>query len=599
MKNIFYSLVFTLIAFNAIAQIPTPVVQRTIARVEKMPNHPKPYLYKDWKQTTKDFDAYIFDFNQKGEFLPFIWLDTMKRNFPQTTFGTYTALGDIRMGAAVNNGENHEALGALGAVLGATLVGIDKSKVVNGRWSMVNGKSKKDTIYHLPLTIDYVAMLKNYFNKDNGWNIIQNFTNEGAHIGGGYCNDYWYEVHNNVLFYAVANYYPNEPGFSKLQRIIAEQYYRSDSVLGKNYSYSFFNFKTMTPGTNQIPAQEDVAAGYAFILYSAWIKFGDEKYLRAAKNAMDVLYNQKENRFYEAMMPLAAYIGARMNLEVGTHYDIQRFLDWTFNGDAVGRTGWGVLADKWGNYDVSGMLGSNIDNGGYGFLMNTFDLIMPLSALVRYNPSYARAVGKWALNASNAARFCYPYDIPDSLQAIPQYKSVTKNVIGYEGITRRTFENGHWILGNNNPTAKVNSPTNLYAQGDGPNWVKGNPPTTMFSVYGSGHVGFFGGTIQKTNVPEILRIDCLKTDMYRYKGLNSIVNGQRSLDKGNLPPKVNPTFLFFNPYQEEKTVETNVGKKVVDVYDIVNRVFLKKGVSGKISFPIAADAARVLVYREP
>ena len=47
MKNIFYSLVFTLIAFNAIAQNPTAVVQRTIARVEKMPNHPKPYLYKD------------------------------------------------------------------------------------------------------------------------------------------------------------------------------------------------------------------------------------------------------------------------------------------------------------------------------------------------------------------------------------------------------------------------------------------------------------------------------------------------------------------------------------------------------------------------
>ncbi len=596
MKNIFYFLIFTSITFSAIAQNPAPVVQRTIARVEKMPNHPKPYVYKDWKKTTKDFDAYIFDFNQKGEFLPFIWLDSTKRNFPQITFGTYTALGDIRMGAAVNHGENHEALGALGAVLGATLVGINKSKVTTGKSSTVTGKTKKDNINRLPTAINYVGMLKNYFNKDNGWNIIQNFTNEGAHIGGGYCNDYWYEVHNNVLFYAVANYYPNEPGFSDLQRTIAEQFYRSDSVLGKNYSYSFFNFKTMTPGTNQIPAQEDVAAGYAFILYSAWIKFGDEKYLRAAKNAMDVLYNQKENRFYEAMMPLAAYIGARMNLEVGTHYDIQRFLDWTFNGDAVGRTGWGVLADKWGDYDVSGMLGSNIDNGGYGFLMNTFDLMMPLSALVRYDPSYARAIGKWALNASNAARFCYPYDVPDSLQAIPQYKAVTKNLIGYEGVTRRIWENGHWNLGNNNPSSLIKMPTALYAQGDGPNWVKGNPPTTMFSVYGSGHVGFFGGTIQKTNVPEILRIDCLKTDMYRKSGKKSASNGLGSVTGAGSPLKAYPTFLFFNPYQEEKTVETNVGTKKVNVYDSVNRKYLKKGVSGKISFPIAADAARVLVF---
>jgi len=105
----------------------TPVSQISLARVDKMPFHPKPYKYRDWKKTAIDFDNYIFDFDQKGKNLPFVWLDGMKRNFPDTTFGIYTALGDIRMGAAVNNGENHEALGALGAVLGATMIGIDKS----------------------------------------------------------------------------------------------------------------------------------------------------------------------------------------------------------------------------------------------------------------------------------------------------------------------------------------------------------------------------------------------------------------------------------------------------------------------------------------
>ena len=158
------------ISQKAILTTSTPIAQRPIPRVDKMPNHPKPYAFKDWKQTALDFDKYIFDFNQKGENLPFIWLDGMKRNFPDTTFGIYTALGDIRMGAAVNNGENHEALGAMGAVLGATLVGLDKSKQ-DGR--------------------NYVKMLRNYYNKDNGWNVIMNFTNKGAHIGGGYGNDFW------------------------------------------------------------------------------------------------------------------------------------------------------------------------------------------------------------------------------------------------------------------------------------------------------------------------------------------------------------------------------------------------------------------------
>jgi hypothetical protein len=518
------------------------VSQNAIPRVDKMPNHPKPYVFKDWKKTAQDFDQYVFDFSQKGDFLPLIWWDKTGRNFPETTFGIYTALGDVRMGGAANNGENHEALGALGAVLGATLAGIDKSKQ-DGH--------------------DYVGMLRNYFNRDNGWNVIMNFTNKGAHIGGGYGNDFWYEVHNNVLFYSVADLYPKEKGFEDIQRTIAEQFYRSDSIMGNNYSYSYFDFKAMKGGKSHIPTQEDVAGGYAFVLYSAWVKFGDAKYLRAAKNAMNVLYNQKENRFYEAMMPIAAYVGARMNAEAGTNYNIERFLDWTFDGSAVGREGWGVLADNWGGYDVSGLAGSTVHNGGYGFLMNTFDLMMPLSALVRYDQSYARAVGKWALNASNAARFCYPYDMPDSLQAIPQHKAVTKNVIAYEGVIKESVY----------PQFKGITP---FAQGDGPLWHEGMPQQTMFSVYGSGHVGLFGGTIQASNVPEILQIDCGATDFYKKRGAY-------------------PTYLFYNPYLEEKTVSFNVGVKRVDLYDTVSRRFLQRGVRGNVRFSISPDAARVVV----
>jgi len=521
----------------------TAVIQRAIPRIEKMPNHPQPYLYKDWKQTALDFDRYVFDFTQRGDYLPLIWLDGAGRNFPDTTFGIYTALGDSRMGPAINHGENHEALGALGAVLGATLVGIDKSDQ--------DGKN-------------YVHMLRNYFNKDNGWNVIMDFTNKGAHIGGGYGNDFWYEIHNNMLFFAVANYYPQEKGFDDILHTIADQFYRSDSIMGDSYSYSFFDFKNMKPGTNHITPQEDVAGGYAFVLYSAWMRFHEEKYLQAAKNAMDVLYGQKENRFYEAMMPIAAYIGARMNVEAGTHYDIQRFLDWTFYGDAVGREGWGVIVDKWGAYDVSGLAGSTTDQGGYGFLMNTFDLMLPLSAMVRYDPRYARAVGKWVLNASNAARFCYAYDMPDSLQAIPQYKALTKNVIAYEGIIKESRY----------PALKGITPM---AQGDGPLWEKGMPQTTMFSVYGSSHVGIFGGTIQNTTVKQILQIDCTKTDMF-------------------VTQKSYPTYLFFNPFPVSKTIELNVGDQKSDIYDLIHHSFIRKNIKGKVSVVIPGDQAMVLVY---
>lgn len=519
-----------------------PVTQVSIAQVDKMPFHPKPYRFRDWKKTAIDFDKYIFDFSQKGDYLPFVWLDGQKRNYPDTTFGIYTALGDIRMGTAVNNGENHEALGALGAVLGATMVGIDKS-------------DQDDR--------NYVRMLRNYFAKDNGWNVIQNFTNKGAHIGGGYGNDFWYEIHNNVLFYAVADQYRDEVVLDTLLYQIAEQFYKSDSVMGDNYSYSYFDFKEMKGHVNQIPTQEDVAGGYAFILYSAYQKFGDKKYLKAAQNALNVLYNQKENRYYEAMMPIAAHIAARMNAELGTKYDISRYLNWTFDGDAVGREGWGVLADNWGGYDVSGLGGSTVHNGGYGFLMNTFDLMLPLSVIVRYDQRYSNAIGKWALNASNAARFCYPYEIPDSLQAIPQYKAVTKDVIAYEGIIKESSY----------PEFKGITP---FAQGDGPQWYPNMPQQTMFSVYGSGHVGFFGGIINQTNVPEILQINCTKADFY---------SNQKSYN----------TFLYFNPYTESKQVALDLGTYEYHLYDMNTRQVVQKNATGKINFAVAGQSSVMLV----
>ncbi len=519
-----------------------PVEQLAISRIEAMPNLPEPYKYKDWKQTALDFDKYVYDFSQKGEFLPLIWLDPNKRNFDQSTFGIYTALGDVRQGPEKNNGEAHEALGVLGSILGATLVGIDKSKQDGN---------------------NYVRMARNYFNKETGWYIIMNFTTPSAHIGGGYGNDYWYDVFNNVLFYAIGNYYPNEKGYDEILRTLAEQYYKSDSVLAGNYSHSFFDFKNMAGGKNHIPPQEDVAAGYAFILYSAYVKYGDPRYLEGAKRALTALQGQTESRFWEILMPFGAYVGARLNAEKGTDYDLKKFIDWTFDGTATNREGWGVLLDNWGGYDVSGICGSTVHNGGYGFLMNTFDLAWPLTAMLRYDQRYSRSVGKWILNASNAARFFYPYEMPDSLQALPDRKAITNGVIAYEGLIKEsTFDEYKGIT--------------PFAQGDGPRWAPGMPPETMFSIYGSAHVGLFGGIIRPTNVDRILQVDCLKLDMYR--------NGETF-----------PTYLYYNPYSESKEVKMELSDGKFDIYDSVNREFVARNISRTVNFKIEGDKARLLV----
>ena len=193
---------------------------------------------------------------------------------------------------------------------------------------------------------------------------------------------------------------------------------------------------------------------------------------------------------------------------------------------------------NWNGYDISGLQGSIVHNDGYAFLMNTFDMAWPLVPLVRYDPTYADAIGKWMLNAANAARLFYPYEIPDDHQTIPERKEATKGVIAYEGLIRKsTFEE----------FSHIQAPV---AQGDGPNWVKGeNPYVSQFSVYGSGHVGIFGSIIEETNVEGILRLDLLATDFYRTEAY--------------------PTYLYYNPYDEEK--ELVIEDQVSSVFDIISK----------------------------
>src|SRR5690606_6854663 len=236
------------------------VDQQSISRVEEMPAMPQPFQVIDFQKMALNFDSIAYNFNETGEFWPLVWIDSSQRNFPQNVVGLYTAMGDVRQGAASNKGMFHESLATMGAVLGASLVGIDKSDQQG---------------------LNYVSMLKNYFNKETGWNIMMNNTApEVAMLGGGYGRDWWYDVYHNVLFYAIWDMYPDEPGFTELARTIADQFYLADSVLNGNYDYSFFDYGKMKPVVNDICKQPDAAAGHAWVLYNAYKKFNDPRYLK-------------------------------------------------------------------------------------------------------------------------------------------------------------------------------------------------------------------------------------------------------------------------------------------------------------------------------
>ena len=64
-----------------------PIKQIQIARVDQMPDLPESYQMIDWKAKAKKFDAYVFDWHNKGKMGPLIWKDDARRNINQTTFG--------------------------------------------------------------------------------------------------------------------------------------------------------------------------------------------------------------------------------------------------------------------------------------------------------------------------------------------------------------------------------------------------------------------------------------------------------------------------------------------------------------------------------
>jgi hypothetical protein len=507
----------------------TALKQQNIPRVDKMPDIPQPLKIIDYQQLALKFDSTVYDLNATGTFWPMVWMDSSNKNFSQPVMGLYTAVGDVRQGPANNKGMFHEALATMGAVMGATLVGIDKNNQDG---------------------FNYVGMLKNYFNKETGWDIMMNNTcPEVALLGGGYGRDWWYDVFPNVLFYAIYDQYPDEPGFTEIARTIAEKFYAADSILNGNYNWSYFDYGKMMPMKNNICAQPDAAAGHAWVLYSAYKKFGDKRYLKGAMSALTALQSQPLNPTYEVLMPFGAYLSARINAEQGKDYDVNKMLSWTFDGTPICREGWGFLVGNWNGMDISGIVGSTVDHGGYGFLMNTYDAAWPLIPMVRYDQSYATAIGKWMLNAVNAARLFYPEYMPDEHETIPQLASVTKGVIGYEGMIQKSSYKQH---------ENLNGPV---AQGDGPLWVPGkNPEESQFSLYGSAHAGIFGSIIRATNVPGILQLNLLATDFYHDKAW--------------------PSFLYYNPYSEDRVVLMNIEKdKKVDIYDTVTGKFIARNVS--------------------
>ena len=503
--------------------------QRDLATVELMPNLPEPFVMLDWREKARAYDRFVFDFKSQGQFLPLVWLDDTRINLDRPTFGLPSYVGNPNQGQGRVNSQ--EGITCLGAVLGATLVGIDKSRQEH----------------------DYVAMGEAWFNRKNGLNLVLN------HQQGGTGGTFWYEMFTHLVFYALADRYPDQPQLTAIMRETAGRWRQacldlSDSNGQADFNHTSYDFRTRQPVDNGRWREPDAAAGMAWIQYAAWMKFKDPGFLEAAERSVKFLQRQQANPYYEVLLPYGALIAARLNAELGRDYDIHRLLEWCFGVSAC-RGGWGVLTGNWGGYDCDGLVGSLDDHNGYAFAMNTFTQAGALVPLVRYQPQYARAIGKWMLNLANSARLFYPGALPPGHESCAFWQGDPQQLIAYEGL--RNESQGVSPCATGDPVA-----------------MKWGPKTNR-GLYGSSYAGMLGAIVRPTNDPRILQLDCLATDFFRAPAY--------------------PTFLYYNPHPDARRVVVPVGPKATTLYDLTGKQILARNVTGQTEITVPADSAVIAV----
>jgi hypothetical protein len=520
-----------------------PVEQTPIRLVRYMPNMPWPYQMKDWKTIAIKQDKLFYDFNAGGQCLPLIWWDDSGVNFPFRTFGLPSYVDKHRLG-----GNQYESLPTMGSLISASLLGIDKSNY--------NGE-------------DFVTMIRQFFNKKNGSNLILNGLNRKAG------ETFWYEIWPAMAYAMLVDLYPQKEEMQEPMRLTVENWYDAINDLSKgrsrpDFNFTAFNFKTREGYNNGIWKEPDAAAGLAWLMYVSGIKYGDDKYLEATRRCMEFLQQRpkKEGPYYEIMMPYGAYLAVRMNAELGTNYDELKMLNWCFDGNNSDRDGWGVMCERWEEYDVHGLVGQKKWEQ-YAFAMNTYSQAAALVPIVKYNPAYAHSIGKWMLNLANASRLFYADEHPRNRQSSAIWQGDPDHVISYEGL-RKDLNNGNYF----EPLQGILAEKGPYAIGD---QVKSMSSATDICLYGSAWVGMLAALVDTTNVTGILKLDCNRTDFFSERKYSA--------------------YLLYNPYYETREIILYIdGVETVDLYDLVSKRFIAKNCKGETPVLLHPDSPAVLVY---
>lgn len=345
--------------------------------------------------------------------------------------------------------------------------------------------------------------LKAYFNETYGLFL------DGP--GATLC-EYWYLMNVNALALALiqTRFAHDAEWLARVERTAASL---RDMAHQINYDFNDqgYDYVAGKPFTRQnIYRQPDAVGGYSYVMLLAWRMTGKDFCLAEAKTAIDRYTAFEKNPWYEVPSGAMAVLAAARLEAMGYRADTRKALGFVLDSKI------GLMATgRWGSVPVDGLMaGFCTEPAGQAYSMEsmvTFPYVMPA---LRFRPDLAGEVARYALNAAANLRWFYPQYLPRDEQSRPDLTPA----IPYERLSRE---------------AHGKTP---YAEGD----FAGHR-----SVYGGAYVMWLDKMVQPQGDPWLLRWDLTRTNF---------------LDR-DLPP----TFLYYNPFAQSRTITIHEAGKVRDV----------------------------------
>lgn len=517
-------------AIMALPGICTAAQQHECARIEKMPAIPQPYEMRDWKAVTRGYTDLVLN-SRQGTHMPLSSQEGSGTNYP--------AYSPLRIDTYVGwngHGTGSEAINVIPAVVSAYLVGCQDAS----QYRLTEG-------------------VMDFFNARNRQNVYLNTFS--AQSG----SDWWYDVMPNVYFYQLSTIAPMPDEALALRQYISVADRWRDAVTalgGQTYQwkapsmgYRAFNLATMKPLESGVHEPES-AGSIAWLLFHAWLRTGDDRYRTGAELAMEYLSSLGSNPAYELQLAYGVQAAAKMNAMLGTSYRVTKLFDNCFDRGYL--RGWGSIVGRWGDYDVSGLIGEANDKGNdYAFVMNGFQQAAALAPAVKYDKRLARAFGRWMLNVANASRLFYTGALPEAnMEPASRAWSVANDpsaVIPYESMKQ--------VWNGKTP----------YAMGDA---VGGKWAATNLSLYSGSSVGYLAAVVDVTDVEAILRLDLNATDFDSRAKY--------------------PTYLYYNPYTSARSVTVALPEGPHRIYDAITESTLEASAAASYRLEIPADGVRLI-----